>query len=86
MDKGTSISFIEERVVQRDDPIKYFLLKVVKSTFWVPERVMTIEIPWNEEVSVGRINEEGGVSLAIRLRRATRTSVNVKKTERERVI
>ena len=45
MEKSRYVRIIEGEEVRRDDPIIYFLPTEVRSTFRVPEGVMTIEVP-----------------------------------------
>ena len=59
------------REVRRDDPVEYFLPTAGGSTSRVPEGVMAIEVPQNEEVC-GKRNGRKGVDSAIHWRRANR--------------
>ena len=52
MEKGGCVRVIEGEV-RRDNPVKYFLPAGVGSTSWVPEGMMAIEVPQNEEISGG---------------------------------
>ena len=73
MEKSGCVRIIEGEEVRGDDPVKYFLPAGVKSTSRVPERVMAIEVPQNEEISGGGKN--GGrkeVGSGIRQRGANR--------------
>ena len=56
MEKGGCVRVIEGEEVRRDDPVEYFLPAEVGSTSGVPERVMAIEVPQNEEISEGGKN------------------------------
>ena len=50
----------------------------VESTFRVPEEVIAIQVPQNEEMSGGgRNGGRKGVGSAIRCRRANRESINI---------
>ena len=51
IDKSWNVRVIEGEGVRGYDPIEYFFLTVVESTFWVTYRVMAIEIPKNKEIS-----------------------------------
>ena len=50
MEKGGCVRVIE---VRGDDPVEYLLPASVGSTSGVPEGVMAIEVPQNEEISGG---------------------------------
>ena len=76
MEKGGCVRVIEGEEIRRDDPVKYFLPAGVGSTSCVPEGVMAIEVPQNEEISGG--GGEGIVS-AIRLGGANRGGIHIKK-------
>ena len=56
MEKGGCVRAIKGEEVRRDDPVKYFLPAGVGSTSGVPEGVMAIEVPQNEEISGGGKN------------------------------
>ena len=56
MEKGRCVRVIEWEEVRRDDMVKYFLPSGVRSTSGVPEGVMAIEVPQNEEISGGGKN------------------------------
>ena len=63
-----------------DDPVEYFVHAGVGSTFGVPEKVMAIEVPQNEEICGGGENGgKKGVSSAICRRGANRRGVHIKK-------
>ena len=66
MEKGGCVRVIEGEEVRRDDPVKYFLPAGVGGTYRVPEGVMAIEVPKNEEISSG-VKDGGrkGVGSAI---------------------
>ena len=51
MEKGRYVRVIEGEEVRGDDPVKYFLPMGVGSTSRLPEGVMAIEVPQNEEIS-----------------------------------
>ena len=53
MEKSRYVRVIEAEEVRRDDLIKYFLPTRVRITFCVPEGVMAIEVPQNEEICGG---------------------------------
>ena len=76
MEKSRYVRVIEGEEVRKDDPVEYFLPTGVGSTSGVPEGVMAIEIPQNEEISGG---ERKGVGSVISRRRANRRSVHIKK-------
>ena len=44
MEKVGCVSVTEGKEVRRDDSVKYFLPTRVGCTFWVSERVMSIEV------------------------------------------
>ena len=74
------VRVIEGEEVRGDDPVKYFLPTGVGSTSRVPEGVMAVEVPQNEEIYGGGKNgERKGVNSAILRRRAKRGSVSIKK-------
>ena len=80
MEKSGCVRVIEGEEVRRDDPVEYFLPTGVGRTSGVPERVMAIEVPQNEEISGGGKN--GGrkeVGSAIRWGGANRGGVHIKK-------
>ena len=67
MEKGGCVRVIEGEEVRRNDPVEYFLPAGVGSTSGVPEGVMAIEVPQNEEISGGGKNEgREGIGSAIR--------------------
>ena len=79
MEKSGYISVIEGDEVKRDDTIEYFLTTGIRSTFWVPDGVMAIEVPQNERISGGGKNGgRKGVNSAIRRRRVNMGSLNIK--------
>ena len=59
MEKSWVVGVIEKKEVRGDYPIECFLSTEIRSTFWIPEGVMTIEVPQNEEVSGERKNGGG---------------------------
>ena len=68
MEKGgcVCVRVIEGKEVRRNDPVEYFLPAGVGSTSLVPEGVMAIEVPQNEEISGGgKDGGRKGVSSAI---------------------
>ena len=80
MEKSGCVRVIEGEEVRRDDPVEYFLLAGVGSTSGVPEGMMAIEVPQNEEISGGKKN--GGreeIGSAIRWGGANRGGVHIKK-------
>ena len=56
MEKSGCVRVIEGEEVRREDPVEYFLPSGVGSTSSVPEGVMAIEVPQNEEISGGGKN------------------------------
>ena len=56
MKKGGCVRVIEGEEVKGNDPVEHFLPASVESTSWVPEGVMAIEVPKNEEISGGEKN------------------------------
>ena len=54
MEKGRYVTVIEGEEVRRNDPIEYFLPTRVGSTLCVPERMLAIEFPQDEEIFEGR--------------------------------
>ena len=79
MEKGGCVRVIEGEV-RRDDPVEYFLPAGIGSTSQVPEGVMAIEVPQNEEISGGGKNGgREGICSAIRRGGANRGSVHIKK-------
>ena len=56
MKKSGCVRVIEGEEVRRDDPVEYFLYAGVGSISGVPEGVIAIEIPQNEEISGGGKN------------------------------
>ena len=54
MEKGRYVGVIDGEEVRREDPVEYFLPMGVRSISWVPEGVMAIEVPQNEEISGGK--------------------------------
>ena len=56
MEKGGYVRVIEGEEFRGDDPVEYFLTVEVGSTSSVPEGLMTIEVPQNEEISGGGKN------------------------------
>ena len=57
MEKDGCVRVIEGEEVRRNDPVEYFLLARVRSTSGVPEGLIAIEVPQNEEISGGEKNE-----------------------------
>ena len=53
MEQSWDVSVVEEKEVRGDHTIKYFLPEGVRSTFYVSEELMVIEVPENEEISGG---------------------------------
>ena len=83
MEKSRYVRVIEVEEVRKDKLIKYFLPIGVRSTFWVQEGWMAIEVPQNEEISGGGINVgKKGIGSAVSWRRANRGSINIKEWER----
>ena len=79
MEKSRYVKVIEREEVKRGDPIECFLLTKVSSAFSVPEGVMAIEVPQNEEISGGgKDGGRKGVGSAIRRTRANRGSISIK--------
>ena len=72
MEKGGCVRVIEGEEL-RNDPVQYFLPAGVGSTSGVPEGVMVIEVPQNEEISGGRRKRVGST---IRRRGANRGSTH----------
>ena len=66
--------------VRGDYPVEYFLFTEVGSTSRVPEGVMAVEVPQNEEIcGEGKNVGREGVGSAICRRRADKGSVHIKK-------
>ena len=87
MEKGGCVRVIEGEEVRRDDPVKYLLPKGIGSTSRVPEGVMAIEVPQNEEISGGGKN--GGrkrVGFAIHWRGANRGAYTSRKESEEEML
>ena len=57
MEKSRYVRIIEGKEVSGDGPNEYFLPTEFRSTFWVPEGVITGNVPQNEEIS-GRRKEQ----------------------------
>ena len=53
----------------------------IRSTFGVPEKVMAIEVPLNEEISVSKNGRGKEINSAICRRKANRGSITLKKAE-----
>ena len=80
MEKSGCVRVIEGEEVRGDDPAEYFLPTGVRSNSRVPEGMMAIEVPQNEEISGGGKNgEREGIGSAIRWGGANRGSVHIKK-------
>ena len=80
MEKGGCVRVIEGEEVGRNDPVEYFLPVGVGGTFRVPEGLMAIEVPQNEEICGGGKNGgRKGVSSAICLGGANRGGIHIKK-------
>ena len=77
------IMVIEGEDIRGDNSIAYFLFTVVGSIFGVPEEMMAIKVPQNEENSGGG---RKGVGSVICRRRANRGSINIKKREQGGVV
>ena len=73
MEKGGCVK------VRKNDPVEYFLPAEVGGTTLVPERVMAIEVPQNEEISGGKNGERKGVGSAIRWGGANRGGIHIEK-------
>ena len=58
LEKSWGVGVIERKEVRGDNLIEYFLPTGIRSTFCVPEKLMAIIVPWNEEIS-GRGKNEG---------------------------
>ena len=72
----------EEQWIRGDDPTKSSSPKGSEVSFEFQRGVMTIEIPQNEEISVGKKDRwRKGVDSAIRQRRANRGSIHIKERE-----
>ena len=65
MEKGGCVRVIEREEVRGDDPVKYFHPAGVGGTSSVPEGVMAIEVPKNEEISGEKDGGREGVGSAI---------------------
>ena len=62
--------------VKKDDPVEYLLPTGIGSTSWVPEGLLAIEVPQNEEIFGGEKNGgRKGIGSAIHRRRAIRAVV-----------
>ena len=80
MEKGGCVRIIEGEEVRGDDPVEYFLPTGVGSTSGVPEGVMAIEVPQNEDVSGGGKNRgRKGIGSAIRWGGANRGGIHIEK-------
>ena len=87
MKKGGCAKVIKGEEVRGDDPVEYFLPARVGSTSGVPEGVMAIEVPQNEEISGGGKNGgRKGVSSAIRRRRANRVGYTLRYDSEEELL
>ena len=87
MEKSGCVRIIEGEEVRRNDPVEYFLLAGVGSTSGVPEGVMAIEVPQNEEISGGGKN--GGrkdVGSAIRWGGANRGAYTLRNDTEEELL
>ena len=66
MEKSRYVRVIEGEEVRRDGPVEYFISTEIGSTSLVPEEVMAVEVPQNEEISGGGKNDgRKGVGLVI---------------------
>ena len=84
MEKGWCVRVIEGKEVRGDDPVEYFLPAGVGSTFWVPKRVIAIEVPQNEKISGGGKNwGREGVGSAIRWGGANRGAYTLRNDTEE---
>ena len=83
MEKGGCVRIIEGEKVRGDDPVEYFLPARVGGTSWVPEGVMAIEVPKNEEISGGG---KDGIGSAIRWGGANRGGIHTEKREQGGVV
>ena len=80
MEKSWCVRVIEGEEVKRNDPVENFLLAGVGSTSGVPEGVMAIEVPQNEEISGGgKDGGREGIGSAIRWGGANRGGIHIKK-------
>ena len=87
LEKGGCVRVIEGEEVRGDDPVEYFLPAGVGGTSLVPEGVMAIEVPQNEEISGGGKNgERKGVRSAIRWGGANKGGIHLEKRVRGGVV
>ena len=87
MDRGGCVRVIEGEEVRRDDPVEYFLATAVGITSGVPEGVMAVEVPKNEEISGGgKDGGRKGVSFAIRWGEANRGAYTLRKKSEEKLL
>ena len=87
MEKSKRVRVIEGEEVRRDDLVEYFLPAGVGSTSWVPEGVMAIEVPQNEEVSGGGKNwGREGIGSAIRRGGANRGAYTLRNDTEEELL
>ena len=78
MEKSRHSRAIQGEEIRRNNQSKTFSPTGVASIFSVPEGVMAIEVPQNEEISGGEKNGgRKGVGFAIRRRRSNRGSINI---------
>ena len=83
MKESGNVRVIEGEEVRRNDLIEYFSMRV-RSAFLVPEGMMAIEVPQDEDLSGGGKNGgRKGVNFAICHRRANGGSINITKREQE---
>ena len=87
MEKGGCVRVIEGEEVRRNDPVECFLPAGVGSTSLIPEGVMAIEVPKNEEISGGgKDGEREGIGSAIRWGGANRGAYTLRKESEEELL
>ena len=87
MEKGGCVMVIEGEEVRGDDPVEYFFPAGVRSDSRVPERLMTIEVPQNEEISEGGKNGgREGIGSAIRWGGANRGAYTLRNDTEEELL
>ena len=79
MEKRGCIRVIEGQEVRVDDPVEYFFPVGVARTSGVPEGMMAIEVPQNEEIpgrgknggrkEVGSAIRRGGANSGVRIKK-----------------
>ena len=85
LEKGGCVRVIEGGEIRRDNLVEYFLPAGIGSTSSVPEGVMAVEVPQNQEISGGGKNgERKEVGSVIRRGGANRGAYTLRnKSEKE---